>query len=95
MSKTSICKISGFKKVALKAVVDISPKVLLKMKVKSEEEFKRLWKIECQKKALKSNALKLGTWKTKLSRVSYFDDEVPQPIVKKMGRFVVTEYSQP
>lgn len=94
--RLTVDSISGFERVARKAVTDIRRKDHLKRGCESEAEFKYKWKIECRKKEEKKRAMKEGTWKSQLNRVSYDSDSVDQtkqPISIKKGRFLVTIFT--
>lgn len=89
---------SGFEKVARKAITDVKKKDYLRKVSVSEAEFKQMWKVECRKKEEKVRAMKNGSWKTQLYRVSFNGDGVEnnkqkQPVSIRKGRFLITIHS--
>jgi hypothetical protein len=91
--RVSMSNISGYKKVAHKAIDDVRRKDYLRRVCETEAEFKKMWKIECHKKQDKLRSMQEGTWKTSLCRVSFDSTDMnvqKQPISIKKGRFLIT-----
>lgn len=91
----SMSSVSGYEKVALKAIGDVRRKDHLRKICETEADFKHKWRMECRKKEEKKRAIQEGTWKTQLNRVSFnseFTDSSKAIRVKK-GRFLITIYS--
>lgn len=85
---------SGFKFVALKAVHDFDYKASVKLWCKKHNlNFKVVWTMEKNKKMFKVEAMKDGSWKSRLSKVSYANDPIPTLHFKKRsywrGRFKI------
>jgi hypothetical protein len=94
----SMSNFSGYVSVAHKAIADVRRKDYLRQVCKSEAEFKKMWKTECRKKEMKSQAMKDGTWKTQLDRVSFNSNDMnvcKQPTSIKKGRFLITIIPKP
>jgi hypothetical protein len=86
--------VSGYEKVALKAIGDVRRKDNLRRMCETDAEFRHKWRMECRKKEEKKRAIQEGTWKTQLDRVS-FNSEITdtcKTIRVKKGRFLVTIY---
>lgn len=92
--RISMTSVSGYEKVAMKAIMDVRRKDCLRITCETDAEFKYKWRMECHKKEEKKRAIKDGTWRTQLYRVS-FNREEPESnkaICMKRGRFLVTIY---
>jgi hypothetical protein len=75
---------NGFKCVALKAILDFDYKKAVKLWCdKHNLNFKIVWAMEKNKKLYKVEAIKNGSWKSRLSSVSYVNDPVPTLRQKK------------
>jgi hypothetical protein len=92
--RVSMSSVSGYEKVALKAIGDVRRKDHLRKICETETEFKYKWRMECRKKEEKKRAIQEGTWKTQLDRVSFNSEviETGKTIRVKKGRFLVTIY---
>jgi len=91
---------SGFKSIAIMAVLDFDRKAALKTYCKVKGlSFKKMWKLEKLKRFEKETAMRHGVWKSRLSSVNFSEDPTPAPKkaylsqsrVYKAGRFSVTE----
>jgi hypothetical protein len=93
---------SGYMRVALYAIMEFSRKRVLKSYCKSKGlDFRKVWRHDKEKEKRKIEAIKNGTWKSRLSTVTYDDDPIPEPMIKsnnlrkkknsvKKGRFTIT-----
>lgn len=94
--RLTMAGISGFERVAQQAVADVRKKDYLKRICESDEEFKYKWRLESRKKEEKLRAMKQGTWKSKLSNVSFETERVETTSVVSIrkGRFLITIFQK-